>query len=86
MAPLKARCGGVSLDSSVVRDRPACVECVDIKLVKYNAFHFNLFYVIMHAVDGGSLQYFSIQCQSTEINIISWLISQLSFNVKYTFT
>ena len=32
-APLKARRGRVSLCSSVERDRPACVECVDIKLV-----------------------------------------------------
>ena len=33
MAPTKGRRGRVSLGSSVVRDRPACLECVDIKLV-----------------------------------------------------
>ena len=55
-----------------------------------NAFHSNWwghwFDVIVHAVDGVSLQYFFIQCQFTEINIISWLISKFSFNVMYTFT
>ena len=32
-APSKRRGGRVSLGSSVVRDRPACFECVDIKFV-----------------------------------------------------
>ena len=35
-----------------------------------NTFHSNWFYVIVHAVDGVSLQYLFIQCQFTEINII----------------
>ena len=51
-----------------------------------NTFHSNWFDVIVHVVDGVSLQYFFIQCQFTEINIISWLISKISFNVMYTFT
>ena len=53
-----------------------------------NALHSNRFDVIMHAVDhGGSLQYFFIfiQSQSTEINIISWHISKMSYNVMHTY-
>ena len=54
---------------------------------KTDAFHSNLFYVIVHVIiDGGSLQYLFIQCQFTEINIISWLTSKISFNVMCTFT
>ena len=30
--------------------------------------------------------HFFIQCRSTEINIISWNINKISFNVMYTFT
>ena len=33
VVPSKRRRGRVSLSSSVVRDRPACFECVDIKFV-----------------------------------------------------
>ena len=39
-----------------------------------------------HAVDDGSLQHFFIHCQFTYINIISWLICEMSFNAMHTFT
>ena len=47
----------------------------------YNVFHSNWLDVIVHAVDGVSLQYFFIQGQFTEIDIIAWLIKKNYFSV-----